>query len=132
MKQISLKRIISIAMKTVASFGTTESVLRNYRQSYDKLSQYFSAQSRVMFSVELADEFVKECKQQLESGICGLGRFKQTRRAVQLLKDYYYTGTIVWKQYSFTKKKLRKILHLSNFRKTTLVILPILGGSGIL
>lgn len=105
MKQISLKRIISIAMKAIASFGIKESVLRYYRQAYDKLSRYFSAQSRMMFSVPLAEDFVKECKQQLESGTCCPGRFRQTRRAVQLLKDYYYTGTIVWKQYSFTKKK---------------------------
>jgi len=106
MKQISLKKIISIAMKAVASFGIKESVLRHYRKAYDKLSRYFSARNRMMFSVQLAEDFVKECKQQLESGTCCAGRFKQTRRAVQLLKDYYYTGTIVWKQYSFTKKKI--------------------------
>jgi hypothetical protein len=105
MKQISLKKIISIAMKAVASFGIKESVLRHYRQVYDKLSRYFLEQSRMMYSVQLAESFVKECKQQLENGICSLGRFKQTRRAVQLLKDYYYTGSIVWKQYSYGKKK---------------------------
>jgi len=105
MKQISLQRIISISMKAVASFGIKKSVLRYYRQAYDRLSQYFSTQKKTMFSVQLAEDFVKECKQQLESGICCPGRFKQTRRAVQLLKDYYYTGTIVWKQYSFTPKK---------------------------
>jgi len=106
MKRISVKKIISIAMEAVASFGNKESVLRHYRQAYDKLSRYFSAQSRMMFSVQLADDFVKECKQQLENGICCTGRFMQTRRAVQLLKDYYCTGNIVWKQYSFGKKRI--------------------------
>jgi len=106
MNQISLKKIISIAMEAVASFGNKESVIRFYRQAYNRLIQYFSARNRTMFSVQLADEFVKECKQQLENGICCTGRFKQTRRAIQLLKDYYYKGNIVWKQYSFAKKKI--------------------------
>ncbi len=106
MKQISLKKIISIAMEAVASFGNKESVIRFYRQAYNRIIQYFSAWNRTMFSVQLADDFVKECKQQLENGICCTTRFKYTRRAVQLLKDYYYTGNIVWKQYSFTKKKI--------------------------
>ena len=109
MKQISLKKIISIAMEAVASFGNKESVIRFYRQAYNRLIQYFSARNRAMFSVQLADEFIKECKQQLENGICCTTRFKYTRRAVQLLKDYYYTGIIVWKQYSFTKKKIAPI-----------------------
>jgi len=106
MKQISLQKIISTAMEAVASFGNKESVLRHYRQAYDKLSRYFSAQNRTIFSIRLADEFVKECKQQFENGICCAIRFKYTRRGVQLLKDYYYTGNIVWKQYSFAKKKI--------------------------
>ena len=106
MKQISLKKIISIAMEAVASFGNKESVICFYRQAYNRIIQYFSAWNRTMFSVQLADDFVKECKQQLENGICCTTRFKYTRRAVQLLKDYYYTGNIVWKQYSFTKKKI--------------------------
>jgi len=55
MKQISLKRITSIAMEAVFSFGNKESVLGHYRQAYDKLSRYFSAQSRTMFSVQLAE-----------------------------------------------------------------------------
>lgn len=106
MKQISLKKIISIAMEAVASFGNKESVTRYYRQAYNRLIQYFSARNRTRFSVQLPDDFVKECKQQLENGICCTGRFKYTRRAVQLLKDYYYAGNIVWKQYSFAKKKI--------------------------
>ena len=106
MKQISLTKIISISMEAVASFGNKESVTRFYRQAYNRLIQYFSVRNRTMFFVQLADDFVKECKQQLENGICGTSRFKTTRRAVQLLKDYYYTGNIVWKQYSFAKKRI--------------------------
>ena len=106
MKQISLTKIISISMEAVASFGIKESVTRFYRQAYNRLIQYFSARNRTMFSVQLADDFVKECKQQFENGFCGTSRFKYTRRAVQLLKDYYYTGNIVWKPYSFTKKRI--------------------------
>ena len=106
MKQISLKQIISFSLEAVGSFGNKESVKRFYRQAYNRLIQCFSKQNRTMFSVQLADDFVKECKQQLENGICCTTRFKYTRRAVQLLKDYYYTGNIVWKQYSFVKKKI--------------------------
>ncbi|MCW3988069.1 MAG: tyrosine-type recombinase/integrase [Candidatus Bathyarchaeota archaeon] len=106
MKQISLRKIINIAMEAVASFGNKESVTRFYRQTYNRLIQYFSARNRTIFSVQLADDFVKECKQQLEKGICSICRFKYTRRAAQLLKDYYYTGNIVWKPYSFAKKRI--------------------------
>jgi len=106
MKQISLKEIIGIGMEAVASFGNKESVIRFYRQACNRLIQYLSARNKTMFSVQLADDFVKECKQQLENGSCCVSRFKYTRRAVQLLKDYYYTGNIVWKPYSFAKKKI--------------------------
>ncbi len=106
MKQITLKKIITIALEALVSFGLKEQVLRNYRGIYNRLSLFYASQNRTIYSVQLSETFAEKYKQRYEDGLCCKTYYGLNRRAVQILKDYYYNETIVWKVYSFSTKKI--------------------------
>jgi len=51
-----------------------------------------------MFSEQLADQYVSELKQQLDSGKISNSTYKLVRRAVYLVKDCLIDGNLMWKR----------------------------------
>jgi len=108
MNEFLLTDLIAKTRAEVHLFGQSRSTQYQFDLAWRWLSDYFVLHGQTIFSEQLANQYVKECKKKLVLGFMKIWRYKLIRRSTQFLKDYLNQGNVTWKHYSFHRMQLTK------------------------
>lgn len=97
MDEILLTELIVKAGAAIAPLGHSQSTLYQYGLAWNDLKQYFLSNGQIIFTEDLANQFVKQAQKQLKEGTLKLWRYKLYRLAVAILIEVYHTGRYEWK-----------------------------------
>lgn len=92
-----LSDLIALTREGMLSFGQSQSTRYQYDLAWRWLSDYFDSHSQTTFSVQLAYQYVNECRKNLGTRFMKMWRYKLIRRSTQFLKEYFEHGSIEWK-----------------------------------
>ena len=96
MDKILLTELIAKARAAIIPLGHSQSTVYQYGLAWNELHQYFESNGHNFFLEELANQFVKQAREQLEAGTLKMWRFKLYRLAVAILIEVYQTGRYNW------------------------------------
>lgn len=111
MTEVFLSDLIEKTREAVKTFGLKRSALQHYERNWRKLSNYFEDHGCKVFSEHLADQYLSELEQRLNSGKISGSTYRLARRAVYLVKDCFVDGCLVWKR----KKKRTQLIKKTTF-----------------
>jgi site-specific recombinase XerD len=98
MKQIKLKEMIDLVLDLMCSFNLSESTIKSYRYSaFSSINSYAKKRGTLIYSKEITDDFLKIQKERLNNKKISKKYYRLLRKAVELLDEYYTTGTLVWR-----------------------------------
>ncbi len=97
MGEISLSVLIEQTKESIRSFEHSQSTVYQYQMAWEALTAYFIEHDQVMFSKQLAEQYVLESKAKLETGAIKKWRYKLNRLTVQMLIECYQEGQVTWK-----------------------------------
>jgi len=122
MGETSLCELIERTKDSIRSFEHSPSTLYQYQLAWNGLSDYFIEHNQVLFSKQLAKQYVHEAKEKLEAGSIKKWRYKLIRLTVQMLIECDEDGYSTWKHH---KDDHPTRLHLSAY---ILLLNDFLGG----
>lgn len=96
MDKILVAELIAKARAVIVPLGHSQSTVYQYGLAWNELNQYFESNGQNFFLEELANQFVKQAREQLEEGTLKIWRFKLYRLAVAILIEVYHTGRYGW------------------------------------
>lgn len=99
MGEISLSELIEQTMESIHSFEHSQSTVYQYQMAWGALTDYFIENDQIMFSQQLAEQFVLESKTKLDTGAIKKWRYKLNRLTVLLLIECYEYGHVTWKHH---------------------------------
>jgi len=99
MGEISLSELIVRTDDAIKPLGHSQSTMYQYRMGWQEVSKYFSEHDQVLFSKNLAEQFIFEAKAKLDAGSIKKWRFKLIRRTVEMLIGCYEDGHFTWKSH---------------------------------
>jgi integrase len=100
MDEISLFELIEQTRESIRSFKYKPSTIYRYEQAWSGLTRYFLENHQVMFSKQLAEQYILEAKAKLDAGSIKRWQYRGIRQKVQMLIEYYENGRITWKRYT--------------------------------
>ena len=96
MKEILLSQLIEQTKEAIQSFEHSQSTSYQYQLAWRALSDYFHAKHQQMFSVQLAQQYMKELKAKYTAGTIKKWRYKLYRLTTRLLFEFYEQGYLRW------------------------------------
>jgi site-specific recombinase XerD len=98
MEQIKLKQIIVQVLDAMSSFNLNESTIKTYKYSaFSPINTYAKKRGKLIYSKEITDDFLKIQKERLNNNKISEKHYRILRKAVELLDEYYTTGTLEWR-----------------------------------
>ena len=97
MDEISLSELIEQTKESIRSFEHSQSTVYQYQMAWKALTNYFIEHNQVMFSKQLAEQYILESKAKLDAGAIKKWRHKLNRITVQMLIEYFEYGHVTWK-----------------------------------
>lgn len=97
MGEILLSELIEHTKESIRSFEHSQSTVYQYQMAWGALTDYFIKNNQVMFSKQLAEQYVLESKAKLDAGAIKSWRYKLNRLTVQILIECYEYGHVTWK-----------------------------------
>jgi site-specific recombinase XerD len=97
MGEITLSELIEQTKESIRSFEHSQSTAYQYQMAWGALTDYFNEHDQVIFSKQLAEQYVLESKAKLETGAIKKWRYKLNRLTVQMLIECYQEGQVTWK-----------------------------------
>jgi site-specific recombinase XerD len=97
MGEILLSELIGQTKESIRSFEHSQSTMYQYQMAWEALNDYFIENDQVMFSKQLAEQYVLESKAKLEAGAIKKWRYKLNRLTVLMLIECYQDGHVTWK-----------------------------------
>ncbi len=99
MGEILLSELIEQTMGSIRSFEHSQSTVYQYQMAWRALTDYFIEHNQVMFSKQLAEQFVLETKTKLDTRTIKKWRYKLNRLTVLMLIECYEYGHVTWKHH---------------------------------
>jgi integrase len=99
MGEISLSELIEQTKESIRPFEHSQSTVYQYQMAWGALTDYFIEHDQVMFSKQLAEQYILESKAKLDAGAIKRWRYKLSRLTVQMLIEYFEYGHVTWKQH---------------------------------
>jgi site-specific recombinase XerD len=112
MKEILLSQLIEQTKEAIHSFEHSQSTIYQYQLAWRAISDYFHAKHQQEFSVQLAQQYMKELKAKYTAGTIKKWRYKLYRLTTRLLCDYYEQGYLRW---GYQKYPLTTQFHQQNY-----------------
>src|ERR1035437_7694185 len=97
MGEISLSELIEQTKESIRSFEHSQSTVYQYQVAWKALTDYFNEHDQVMFSKQLAEQYILESKAKLDAGAIKKWRYKLNRLTVLMLIEYFEYGHVTWK-----------------------------------
>ena len=99
MDEIALSELIEQMKDSIRSFEHSRTTVVNYQFAWRALANYFIEHNQVMFSKQLAEQYILESKAKLDAGGIAKWRYKINRQTVLMLIEYFECGQIIWKRH---------------------------------
>ena len=96
MGEILLSELIEQTKESIRSFEHSQSTLYQYQLAWRELTDYFIENNQVLFSKQLAEQYVLESKAKLDNGDIKRWRYKLYRLTVRMLIEVYQNGHFTW------------------------------------
>lgn len=108
MDEILLSEIIKRTNDTIRSWDHRPSTVYQYQMAWKALTDYFVGHNQVLFSKQLAEQYIRESKAKLQDGIIKKWRYKLDRLAVLMLIECFESGHISWKYHTDRPKYFKQ------------------------
>ena len=99
MGEILLSELIEQTMDSIRSFEHSQSTVYQYQMAWGALTDYFIEHNQIMFSKQLAEQFVLESKTKLDTSTIKKWRYKLNRLTVLMLIECYEYDHVTWKHH---------------------------------
>ena len=99
MGEISLSELIEQTKESIRPFEYNRSTIYRYQMAWRALTDYFIEHDQVVFSKQLAEQFVLESKTKLDTRAIKKWRYKLNRLTVLMLIECYEYGHVTWKHH---------------------------------
>jgi len=96
MGEILLSELITRTKEYIRPLAHSRSTLYQYAMTWGGLTRYFIGKNQVLFSKQLAEQYVFESKEHLKVGIIKEWRFKLIRLTVRMLIEIYEKNQFTW------------------------------------
>jgi site-specific recombinase XerD len=97
MDEILLSELIERTLDSIRSFEHSHSTIYQYQMAWKALIDYFLEHDQVLFSKQLAEQYMLESKEELDAGVIKRWRYKLNRLTVQMLIECFEYGHVSWK-----------------------------------
>jgi site-specific recombinase XerD len=108
MGEILLSELIEQTKDAICSFEHSQSTVYQYQIAWRALTDYFLENHQVVFSKQLAEQYILELKAKYETGTIKKWRYKLYRLTVRRLIEFSEQGYLTW---SYQKHTLTTQLH---------------------
>lgn len=95
-RQLLLSELIKQTKDVIRPLNYSKSTLYQYEFAWKELSTYFQENEQMLFSEQLARQFVICSRDELENGHIKIWRYKLRRQAVQMLIEVNEKGNYTW------------------------------------
>ena len=112
MKEILLSQLIEQTQEAIHSFEHSQSTIYQYQLAWRAISDYFHANHQQEFSVQLAQQYMKELKAKYDAGNIKKWRYKLYRLTTRLLCEFCEQGYLTW---GYQKHTLTTQFHQQNY-----------------
>jgi site-specific recombinase XerD len=112
MGEILLSKLIEQTKESIRSFEHSQSTAYQYQMAWRALTDYFIENDQVMFSKQLAEQYVLESKAKLDAGAIKRWRHKLTYLTVQVLIEYFEYGHVSWKHHEEHPPRLHQSTYI--------------------
>lgn len=99
MDEIALSELIEQTKNSIRSLEHSQATVDHYQMAWRALADYFIEHNQVMFSKQLAEQYILESKAKLDAGAITRWRYKLNRQTVLMLIEYFECGHIIWKRH---------------------------------
>jgi integrase len=99
MGEILLSELIERTKDAIRSFEHSQSTIYQYQMGWRKLSDYFLEHHQVLFSKQLAEQYLLELREKLKGGGIKRWRYKLYRLTALMLIEWDETGQVTWKMH---------------------------------
>jgi len=96
MDEILLSELIARTKESIRPLEHSRSTLYQYTMAWEELTRYFIGKNQILFSKQLAEQYVIESKKQLEAGAIKKWRYKLIRLTVYMLIEIYEKDQFTW------------------------------------
>jgi hypothetical protein len=100
MGEIFLSDLIEQTMESIRSLEHSQSTIYQYQMAWEALTDYFIEHDQVLFSKQLAEQFVLESKAKLDTRAIKKWRYKLNRLTVLMLIECYEYGHVTRKYHN--------------------------------
>jgi|SRR5690554_57533 len=113
MEQIKLKQIIDQVLETMSSFNFKKGTLKSYKHSaFSSINTYAKKRDKLIYSKDITDDFLEFQKERLNNNEISEKHYRFLRKGVELLDEYYTTGTLEWRiQHNRSKIKVNEYFY---------------------
>jgi hypothetical protein len=98
MDEIALSELIEQTKDSIRSFEHSRTTVDHYQIAWRALADYFIEHNQVMFSKQLAEQYILESKAKLDAGAITRWQYKLNRQTVLMLIEYFECGHIIWER----------------------------------
>ena len=99
MGEISLSELIEQTKELIRPFEYNRSTIYRYQIAWRALTDYFIEHDQVVFSKQLAEQFVLKSKTKLDTRAIKKWQYKLNRLTVLMLIECYEYGHVTWKHH---------------------------------
>jgi len=96
MDEILLSELIGRTKESIRPLEHSQSTLYQYTMAWEELTRYFIGKNQILFSKQMAEQFVFESEEQLKVGIIKEWRYKLIRLTVRMLIEIYEKDQFTW------------------------------------
>ncbi|MBA4374964.1 MAG: hypothetical protein C0401_02175 [Anaerolinea sp.] len=101
MDEILLSELIARTKESIRPLEHSQSTLYQYAMTWGGLTRYFIGKNQVLFSKQLAEQYVIESKKLLEAGAIKKWRYKLIRLTVYMLIEIYEKDQFTWNYHKY-------------------------------
>ena len=109
---VLLSELIERTNDNVRSLEHSHSTVSQYQMAWKALAGYFLKHEQALFSRPLAEQYLRESKAGLETGLIKRWRHQLNGRTVHMLIECFETGQVSWKYYEDPPVYLHQSAHL--------------------
>ena len=99
MGEISLSELIEQTKESIRPFEYNRATIYRYQMAWRALTDYFIEHDQVVFSKQLAEQFVLKSKTKLDTRAIKKWRYKLNRLTVLMLIECYEYSHVTWKHH---------------------------------
>jgi site-specific recombinase XerD len=112
MDEILLSELIEQTKDAIRSFEHSQSTVYQYQIAWRALTNYFLENHQVVFSKQLAEQYILELKAKYKAGIINKWRYKLYRLTARRLIEFSEQGCLTW---GYQKHTLTTQFHHSTY-----------------